>query len=100
MLTPSTPLAPPAPSDDEEKKWMAAYATAEKDHGAGGLLYVKDDECAYLMPDDERLPQAFRERLEPALDDDGGRSMFVVRELHRQLHVYTYNKLSAAARMA
>lgn len=45
--------------------------------GEGGILYIKCNEWAYLLPH-EWPDGAFRDRMEEVVDADGGNSFFVV----------------------
>ena len=64
--------------------------------GEGGVLYVKDDGCAYRFPR-EFPDEAFRGSLEGILEEDEGLHFFVVEERDRQLHVLAYPRAHVAA---
>lgn len=58
------------------------------ERGDGGVLYVKDEQCAYRFPR-EFTDETFRGQLETLLDDTPD-NFFVVEERDRALHVLAY----------
>ena len=84
-------------AEDDRERWMQAYLHGEVHSGTGGILLIRDGECAYIMPDHTSLPEAFREQLALAMELDGGKSMFFVEEKNRTLTVHSLSKLVAAA---
>lgn len=87
-------------AEEDREKWMHAYLRGEMESGTGGILLVRNGECAYIMPNHPSLPEPFREQLAVAMDQDDGKSMFFVEEKNRTLKVHSLNKLIAAASMA
>lgn len=60
------------------------------ERGTGGVLYVKDDKCAYRFP--HEFPDVnFRERLAEILSDDEEQHLFVVEDKQDgKLHLLAY----------
>ena len=68
-----------------------AILNGQKTKEGEGVLYVKGEECAYMMPS-ELKNQEFRAILEEAIDKDQSRHFFVVEERDAKLHVLTFER--------
>lgn len=74
---------------------VAVALRGEQSRGGGGaVLYNAETRAAsYLFPSEFKV-EAFREKLQEMIDDDGGEHFFVVVESDKQLHVSKMRKAS------
>ena len=65
--------------------------------GMGGVLYVRDEEWAYVLPNAAApFAPAFLEQLELAMDGDRNEHYFIVVERDSRLDVIKYPRAAAA----
>jgi len=94
------PSLPPVFDEVDVDRALSTFVLQERERGTGGVLYVRDQTCAYLFPDDERFPEPFREQLHLLLDRVGATTMVIVREKQRRLDVFQYAKADALQRLS
>lgn len=80
----------------DEYKCAAYLLKREQEDSVGGVLYVKDDHWAYVMPSPDIFPARVCDSLKDAMDDDRGLHYFIIIEADGALNVVKFPKVSAA----
>tara|TARA_A100001015_G_C14710985_1_gene602029 strand:+ start:63 stop:383 length:321 start_codon:yes stop_codon:yes gene_type:complete len=67
------------------------YIKGETERGQGGVLYIKDENCAYIFPS-EFNNKDFAQKLQETLDDDEKKNIFFVLEKEKTLHTIAHSR--------
>lgn len=81
--------------DLDERQCVAFLLLKEREKGVGGILFVRNEEWAYMMPDDvfwTSLPPAFTEQLLANIEVDKGCHFFIVVQSDTALNVVKYSR--------
>jgi len=84
----------------EEKKCVTFLLKEEERVGTGGVLMVKGEEWAYVMLREDLMPPRVLQELEIKMEEDGGKSFFIVLIEKKDCRVYTYARERALLRVA
>ena len=67
------------------------FIKGETERGQGGVLYIKDNSCAYMFPS-EFNNKDFAHKLQETLDEDEKKNIFFVLEKEKTLHTIAHSR--------
>lgn len=84
----------------DEKKCVTFLLKEEERVGPGGVLMVKGEEWAYVMLREDLMPERVLQDMEMKMEEDCGKSFFIVLIEKKECRVYTYARERALLRLA
>ena len=82
----------------DEKQCVAYLILQEREHGSGGILYVKGEQWAYMLQSNpfwSKFPTPFLEQLHATIEADANQHYFIVVHSDTKLDVIKYSRMQA-----